>query len=122
MAGGAIAKLSVAPSFRRHLLRHGHNLGILHNARSEHAAAMDCYERSLAIFRELGRRPCTDLPLRPEATEVRVVMDDDDAIAGEMQIRLDHVGAELDRALEGRVRILGALAGRSAMGDDGVIG
>ncbi len=44
-------------------------------------------------------------------------MDHDDAVSRQVQIGLDHVGMELDRALEGGERVLGALARSATVGD-----
>ena len=44
-------------------------------------------------------------------------MDDGDAVAGDVNVELDGVCAELDRAREGWKRVLGKFARRAAMTD-----
>ena len=58
-----------------------------------------------------------DLADTSEAVELRVVGHDDLAVARQVQIDLDHVGPHLERELVGRQRILGAVAGGSAVRD-----
>ena len=56
--------------------------------------------------------------MRPEAGNLGVVMHDDRAVAGGVDVELDAVGVQHDRPPEGGARVLVFVAGGAAVGDD----
>ena len=75
--------------------------------------------RARVELAQLGQRVILDQPAAVGRAIERLVVDDGQlAVAGQMHVELDPVGAELERALERRHRVFRAVAHRAAVADD----
>src|SRR6185295_10059646 len=100
---------------------HGDRDGMQHFRQSRDALATKrpaepcaCIERA-----QLGERPLTHRAMAiGRALEREIVHYDYLAVAGQLDVELDHPGADLDRAPEGGERVLRADPARTPMGDD----